>query len=121
MKDKKSVPLSLISKESKLNIFTSNPKYLLPEEVKKTLRKILEIVSEKKCYLVNIFLVGKRKSEQLNSQYRKINKPTDVLAFPFYYAFRQEINFASVNEYDLGDIFICYPISKEKAQIGKYS
>ena len=102
--------------EKKLRIFISYQKYSFPSKNQEFLRKILKIVSENNCYLVNLFFIGKRKSQQLNYQYRKIDKPTDVLAFPFYYFYKKEVSLPEKGSQDLGDIFICYPVTVEQAQ-----
>jgi len=52
-----------------------------------------------KKYELSIVLVGKNRSKSLNSKYRNINKPTDVLSFPL----------SPLS----GEIFIC----REKAKI----
>jgi len=108
-----------LSKE--LNIFFSYQKYNLSETCKKNLLEILKTVSKNNFYLVNLFLVGKRKSQQLNSQYRKIDKPTDVLVFPFYRFYKSEIELADDKSRDLGDIFICYPVVYKQAEKKRHS
>jgi probable rRNA maturation factor len=103
--------------KERLKIFTTYHRYHLTQETEKNLIKILEIVSKSNRYLVNLFLVGRRKSRQLNCKYRKIDKPTDVLAFPFYYWYRKEIS-CSIGNYwkeDLGDLFICYPVAVKQS------
>jgi probable rRNA maturation factor len=101
--------------KERLKIFTAYHKYHLTQETEKNLKKILEIVSKSNLYLVNLFLVGRRKSQQLNCRYRKIDKPTDVLAFPFYYWYKEEIGY-SINDWkDLGDLFICYPVAVKQS------
>jgi probable rRNA maturation factor len=106
---------------SQLIILPSRSYYSLSEEIQVILRKILKIVSKNNSYLVALFLVGKEKIRQLNWQYRKINSPTDVLTFPFYHAYRQEIDFSLHSSLDLGEIFICYPVVKEQAKKYQYS
>ena len=104
-----------------LKIFSSYQKYKLSQNSQEILREILKIVSNNNYYLVNLFIIGKRKSQQLNCQYRKIDKPTDVLAFPFYHFYKEEVKFAKDAPQDLGDIFICYPVANKQAQEKKYS
>lgn len=56
---------------------------------------------------ISILVVDQIDSQLLNNQYRQINKPTNVLSFPFetpeIFKQHQEINI-------LGDIVICAPI-----------
>ena len=51
---------------------------------------------------VSIIIVSKRRIQQMNRDYREINKPTDVLTF-------------EGDDTYLGDIIICYDIAVEKA------
>lgn len=103
-----------------LKIYFSSKQYQFPAKTPEILKEILKIVTKDDGYFVNLFLVGKRKSQQLNSQYRKINKPTDVLAFPFYYFYQAEITLVTIHR-DLGDIFICYPVVVKQAKQKKCS
>lgn len=105
----------------KLKIFLSSRQYVLPKKTYESLAQILKIVSENNAYLVNLFIVGEKKSQQLNFRYRKINKPTDVLAFPFYHFYKEEINFGESDWQDLGDIFLCYPVVVKQAREKKRS
>src|SRR5437763_14068834 len=98
-------------------LFISNPKYSEVEEAQFFLKKIFRIGTEKNYCSANLVIIGKRKSRQLNFQYRQINKSTDVLAFPFYYAYKKEIEFSlQTLHQDLGEIFICYPTAKKQAR-----
>jgi len=104
---------------SELTISVSKPEYTLSEEITEKLAKILKIVVEKQNIsgLVSLSLISKKASQKLNLRYRKINKSTDVLAFPFYYNYQKEIGSCSTGKLrDLGDIFICYPVAQEQAQ-----
>ena len=53
-------------------------------------------------YELSIVLIGKNRSKFLNNKYRKINKATDVLSFPF--------------SLSSGEIFITPEIAKKKAK-----
>ena len=102
--------------KKELEVFISYKKYSFSPKNQEILEKILKIVSNGNYYLVNLFLIGRRKSRQLNHHYRKIDKYTDVLAFPFYYSYKEEINFSKFTSCDLGDIFICYPLAGKQAR-----
>ncbi len=54
-------------------------------------------------------IVGEQESQQLNSRYRGIDKPTNVLSFPF------EAPPGSDSDY-LGDLVICAPLVQREAQ-----
>jgi probable rRNA maturation factor len=100
-------------KDSNLKIILSS--YCLSEEVRRKVAEIFKIVSEKNKYSANLFLVGKRKSRELNSLYGKVNKATDVLSFPFHYYYNSEIQCLG-EVIDLGDIFICLPIVEKQCK-----
>lgn len=57
---------------------------------------------------VCIRLGGTEESRGLNSQYRQIDEPTDVLSFLF--------DEDTPEGYYLGDIFICFPLAREQAE-----
>ncbi|CAG8809857.1 8068_t:CDS:2, partial [Racocetra persica] len=108
-----------LASKNKLIISVAKSEYTLPDETREALEKILKIAVEKQNIsgLVSLSLISKKESRQLNLRYRKINKSTDVLAFPFYYNYQKEIGSCSVGELrDLGDIFICYPVAQKQAQ-----
>lgn len=104
-------------KNCELTVSIDDPKCFLSEETLTTLEKILQLAVEKANYsvAVHLSLVGKKASQQLNRQYRKINKSTDVLTFPFYESYHREIDLTAQQLRDLGDIIICYPLVVEQA------
>ena len=60
-----------------------------------------------KIHEFTIFLTNNKKMRSLNNQFRKKNKTTDVLSFPFNYKFNK-------NSY-LGDIAISYEIVNKRS------
>lgn len=58
---------------------------------------------------LTIRLVNSDESQQLNKQYRKKDKPTNVLSFPFEVPEGVELNL-------LGDLVICIDVMKHEAQ-----
>ncbi|WP_196139468.1 rRNA maturation RNase YbeY [Aliikangiella sp. G2MR2-5] len=58
---------------------------------------------------LTVRVVGEAESQQLNSQYRGKNKPTNVLSFPFEAPFEIETCL-------LGDLVICQPILVAEAK-----
>lgn len=79
---------------------------------------------------VNLFFVSKMKIKNLNSKFRNINKTTDVLSFPYTNCKPNQIilldeykNFVNYedNTLDIGDVFICLPVAKQKAKEYKFS
>jgi probable rRNA maturation factor len=66
--------------------------------------------SKKKPHSVlSISILGKKKMQELNYQFRKKNYPTDVLSFP-----RNNKDFITPL-HELGDILICLPVAKKQA------
>lgn len=63
--------------------------------------------------VVSFNFVSKAKIQTLNRQYRRLNKPTDVLSFPIWQNLAQVPKKGAVN---LGDIFISLGVLKESAQ-----
>jgi len=62
---------------------------------------------------VGLTLVGEKKIQQLNRDYRGINAPTDVLSFPMQ---EQGEDQTGLEEPELlGDVVICIPRAKEQA------
>ena len=71
----------------------------------KTLSKIPSFRNKKQEF--TLLLTNNRKMKSLNNKFRKKNKVTDVLSFPFNYIFKK-------NSY-LGDIAISYEIINRRA------
>lgn len=58
---------------------------------------------------VSILIVGTRKARELNRNFRKIDKVTNVLSFPAEEARGPD------DVLRLGDIIICYPVARDEA------
>jgi len=78
------------------------------KSINKILNKINKILkfSPKKYYTFTILLANNSKIKSLNKKFRKKNKATDVLSFPFY----KKKNFLKTNKRDvyLGDVIISF-------------
>ena len=78
------------------------------KSINKILNKINKILrfSPKKYYTFTILLANNSKIKSLNKKFRKKNKATDVLSFPFY----KKKDFLKSNKRDiyLGDIIISF-------------
>ncbi|MES2985735.1 MAG: rRNA maturation RNase YbeY [Patescibacteria group bacterium] len=57
----------------------------------------------KKKYELSLTYVGQVKMESINTEYREIKKPTDILSFPI--------------EENFGEIYICMDIVEKKAKL----
>ncbi|AEO08220.1 rRNA maturation RNase YbeY [Buchnera aphidicola] len=76
---------------------------------KKLFKKwIKKILNNNNINIITIRIVDKKNIQQLNYTYRKINKPTNILAFPF----NQLIKY---NAKLLGDLVVCKSIIEEES------
>jgi len=83
---------------------------------------------------ISINIVGTRKMKTLNKEYRKIDKPTNVLSFPLEQVEKLPQNTTFLNQTNgttqtenvgfvfpndktlyLGDIVICYPVARQQS------
>ena len=79
-------------------------------EILKIIKKILEIEKE---YDLSVSFVSKETIQQLNRDYRNIDKVTDVISFALM---DDEIKIHGLeDEQDLGDIFICVDQAQTQA------
>ena len=89
-----------------------NPKI----HIRKKLLKLNKLkLFKKKSKNCTIFLTNNKKMKELNKKFRKINKPTDVLSFPFENKLKNK-----KNTY-LGDIAISYEIINKRSKKTNFS
>lgn len=86
--------------------------------LKKAEQSANRLLKLKKDYTISVVLVGRQRMRSLNKQYRKIDKPTDVLSF----GGRTKERFVTpgVKEY-LGEIIICPEIARRNAKNAGHS
>lgn len=70
---------------------------------------------------VTIEICTKAKIQELNREYRKKDKPTDVLSFPVHQDLREKQTQILFDTLCLGDIFICYDIALDQAKKNEIS
>ena len=73
----------------------------------KTISKIIPFF-KKKNVTFTIFLTNSLNIKKLNKKFRKQNKPTDVLSFPFFP--QKKIKFSKEKNIYIGDVATCYEI-----------
>jgi len=80
---------------------------------KKKIDKLNKIASfKKKKHEFTVLLTSNNKMKNLNFKFRKKNKPTDVLSFPFRHVEKK-------SEY-IGDIAISFEIVNQKSKISNF-
>ena len=77
----------------------------------KTLSKIPSFRNKKQEF--TLLLTNNRKMKSLNNKFRKKNKVTDILSFPFNYIFKK-------NSY-LGDIALSYEIINQRSKNSNFN
>ena len=97
----------------KINVITNNnnwlnyikkPNFYLDNKIKKLNSKTKEFKKNK--IFCTILLSGSKEIKHLNKKFRKKNKSTDVLSFPFYNKKELRIKLKKDKEIYLGDIII---------------
>jgi len=80
---------------------------------KKKLDKLNKIKSfKKKNYEFSVLLTNNKKMKNLNFKFRKKNKPTDVLSFPFHHEEKKSIY--------IGDIAISFEIVNKRSKVSNF-
>lgn len=71
--------------------------------VKNCVSQIIQIIDEKKSFYISIYLINNDKIKQINSEFRKVDKVTNVLSFPQN---EERMILKSKKYYILGDVVI---------------
>ena len=80
---------------------------------KKKLDKLNKIKSfKKKNYEFSVLLTNNKKMKSLNFKFRKKNKPTDVLSFPFHHKEKKSVY--------IGDIAISFEIVNKRSKVSNF-
>src|SRR3990170_6570770 len=85
-------------------------------KLKKYVKNILAEIVEGKAS-VNVLLVNNEYIKELNTKFRKINRATDILAFPA----DDEKDSKKSNEKELGDIAISVEMAELQSKVFKHS
>ena len=84
----------------------NNPKKYFSKKLKK-ISKIIPFFKRKNV-IFTIFLTNSLGIKKLNKKFRKQNKPTDVLSFPFFS--QKKLKLRKEKDIYIGDIAACYEI-----------
>ena len=80
---------------------------------KKKLDKLNKIKSfKKKNYEFSVLMTNNKKMKSLNFKFRKKNKPTDVLSFPFHHEEKKSVY--------IGDIAISFEIVNKRSKVSNF-
>ncbi|HHU31709.1 MAG TPA: rRNA maturation RNase YbeY [Clostridia bacterium] len=102
----------LVSNEQGIHLVTTELELLF----KKVLEAVLQAEGETGEVEVSLVLVDDKKIQELNRDYRGIDRPTDVLSFPLREAVEDEGPKVSVDEWLLGDIVVSMETALRQAE-----
>jgi probable rRNA maturation factor len=102
----------LVSNEQGIHLVTTELELLF----KKVLEAVLQAEGETGKVEVSLVLVDDKKIQELNRDYRGIDRPTDVLSFPLREAVEDEGPKVSVDEWLLGDIVVSMETALRQAE-----
>jgi len=111
----------------KANVITTNPRWhryiknpnnYIDRKINKL--NIKDKTFKKKSVYFTLLLSGEKAIKDLNRKFRKKNKSTDVLSFPFYT--KEKLNHKLINEKEiyLGDIIINLKEIKDKKKLKNF-
>jgi len=92
----------------KLEFSNNTRKYYIDEEKLKVLVNKIARLSGVNKGTLSLSFVGEKKIRDINRKFRNIDKPTNVISFPF-------MEYAG-GEFILGDIIICLSVAEKQAQ-----
>ena len=109
------IKINIISNKKTWYRYLNNPSKFIQNKTNKLNKKIK--IYKKKVIYCTLLLTGEKEIKKLNKKFRKKNKSTDVLSFPFYS--KEELNkkLKKEKEIYLGDIVI--NINKIKSKQNK--
>jgi probable rRNA maturation factor len=112
------IKINVITKNNNWFNYIKNPNYYLKKKIKKLNSKLRE--NKKNQIFCTLLLSGNKEIKYLNKKFRKKNKVTDVLSFPFHS--KRELNkkFKLEKEIYLGDIIINLNKIKNKNELEKF-
>ena len=108
------ININVIVKEKKWFKFLKNPENYLKKKIKKIQKD--KIFKKNVKFNFSILLSNSNSIKLLNKKFRKKNKSTDVLYFPFYDKKKLNIIIKKEKEVYLGDIIINYSKLKKNSK-----
>ena len=105
--------INVVIENSAWKSYIKNPSYFIKKKLTNINRK--DKKNKNKKLFFTLLLSGNSEIKKLNNKFRKKNKTTDVLSFPFYRKEDLKSKIKKNNEVYLGDIIInLYKIKKDK-------
>ncbi len=98
------IKINTILNNKNWKYYLNNPNVFIQKKIK-NLNKRIKIYKRKSIYCT-LLLSGDREVKKLNKKFRKINKSTDILSFPFHNKKNLKDKLKKDKEIYLGDIII---------------
>ena len=98
------IKINTISNNKNWKNYLTNPSVFIQKKIKNLNRRIKTY--KRKTIYCTLLLSGDREIKELNKKFRKKNKSTDILSFPFYNKKNLKIKLKKDKEIYLGDIII---------------
>ena len=112
------IKINVISNNSLWIKYLDNASNYIDKKVKKLNKKNKN--HKKKKFYCTLLLSNSREIKKLNNKFRKKNKPTDILSFPFYTKNDLKKKLNKENEIYLGDIILNLNKIKFKKNLVKF-
>ncbi len=112
------IKANVITKNTSWYKYIKNPNSYIDRKINKLNKKNKKL--KKKIIYFSLMLSGEREIKNLNKKFRKKNKSTDVLSFPFYTKKKLHKILVKENKIYLGDIIINYKEIKNKKKIKNF-
>ena len=111
------IKANVITKNTSWYKYIKNPNSYIDRKIKKLNNKNKKL---KKSIYFTLLLSGEKEIKNLNRKFRKKNKSTDVLSFPFYTKKELHKKLISEKEIYLGDIIINLNEIKNKKKLQNF-
>ena len=94
-----------------------NPKKYFDKKLKK-ISKIIKFFKRKNIFFT-ILLTNSLNMKKLNKKFRKLNKPTDVLSFPYFS--EKKLRLIKNKKIYIGDVAVSYEIIKSRSKSNNFN
>jgi len=98
------IKINVITKNPRWYRFIKNPKIYIDKKIEKLNNKTTKFKNNK--FFCSLLLSGNKEIKNLNKKFKKKDKVTDVLSFPFYTKKDLQIKLKKEKEIYLGDIIV---------------